>query len=353
MHYVNENIKNTERIFPQEGRYGFLRLDMNENPEGLPREIVDKFKESITPEFLSVYPEPTAFQKKYAKFIGVSPENVVTSNGSDMAIRYALETFAQKGHSVVTVTPSFEMYRVNCMLLGLNHVPVSYENDFTINIQNILDAIDSNTDITVLLNPNNPIGNAYTEEEARKIIEKSRKFGAVVIIDEAYHYFYPNTFLPLALEYDNVLILRTFSKLFSMASLRLGIVIGNEKLIHYIRNIRLTFDANALALKLAEMIIDEPGLSDRLIQTEREGRAYVKNALLKAGYEIFEGNGNFIFFRPKREIKSVEKALFDKKILVKTYGNPMLKDWIRISTGSKKSMEKFMDALLEVDRTGE
>ena len=152
------------------------------------------------------------------------------------------------------------------------------------------------------------------------------------------------------MEYDNVMIFRTFSKLFSMASLRLGVVIGHRDLIHYISNIRLTFDTNALALKLAEIIIDEPGLTQKLIEIEAEGRSYVRNALADAGYELFGGNGNFIFYKPKRGVKEVEKALFDKKILVKTYGNPMLEKWIRISTGSKDSMKKFVDALLEADK---
>ena len=87
----------------------------------------------------------------------------------------------------------------------------------TISIDKILDAITENTRIVVLLNPNNPIGNVYTEEELEKVIEKTKKVGAIVVIDEAYHYFYPNTFLKYALNEENVVLLRTFSKLFSIA----------------------------------------------------------------------------------------------------------------------------------------
>lgn len=92
MYYVNENIKNTKRIFPQQGRYAYKRYDMNENPEGLPKAFVDSVLKEITPEFLSVYPEPDRFLNKYASFVGVSYDNVLTTNGSDTAIRYLLET---------------------------------------------------------------------------------------------------------------------------------------------------------------------------------------------------------------------------------------------------------------------
>ena len=185
MYYVDEHIKNTNRVFPQQGRYDYLRYDMNENPEGLPKEFVDSVLKEITPEFLSIYPEPDRFLNKYAAYIGASYENVVAVNGSDMGIRYLLETFGEKGKDVVTVAPSFEMYWVNCSILGLHHVPVAYESDMTISIDKILDAITENTRIVVLLNPNNPIGNVYTEDELEKVIEKTKKVGAIVIIDEA------------------------------------------------------------------------------------------------------------------------------------------------------------------------
>ena len=104
MYYVNEDIKNCVRVFPEQGRYDYARYDMNENPEGLPQWFVDEVLAEITPEFLATYPEHDKFRKMYADYIGVKPENVAVTNGSDMAIRFAMEVFAEKGSSVVTVT---------------------------------------------------------------------------------------------------------------------------------------------------------------------------------------------------------------------------------------------------------
>lgn len=350
MYYVNPNIKEVVRIFPPQDRYGYLRLDMNENPEGLPKEFVDEVLKEFTPEFLSTYPEPDAFIQKYANFVQVKPENICITNGSDAAIRYTFEVFAAPGSSVVTVTPSFEMYGVNCNMLGLVHKPVSYSNDFTISVGDILQAIDETTDIVALLNPNNPVGPNFTFEEAKLVIEKAREVDAIVIFDEAYHYFCKDTFLDLIHEYDNVLIFRTFSKIFSLAACRLGMVISNETIVNYLRKARPSFEVNALALKFAERILDHPEIFDELLSTFHEGRTYLLNALEQNNYEYYPQSGNFIFIKPHIGVKLLSERFVEKKILVKTYGNDLLKDYIRINTGSPEVMEQFIQALLEVDR---
>lgn len=348
--YVDKNIKNTERVFPQQGRYGYKRYDMNENPEGLPKDFVDSVLKEITPEFLAVYPEPDRFLNKYADFIGVQYENVLATNGSDMAIRYILETFGEQGKEVITVAPSFEMYWVNCCILGLKHVPISYEEDLSMDVNKIINAINPDTRIVVLLNPNNPVGNVYTEKEIQLIINKAKSMNAIVIIDEAYHYFYPNTFLQYALQENNVIVLRTFSKLFSLAACRLGVVISNPEIIHYIKNAKLTFDVNSFALLFGEKIIDNPQLIDNLISTEKEGKDFTLKSLKEKRYECKDCRGNFIFVKPKHDASIIAQKLeTEKNILVHPYSNPLLKEFIRVSTGSKKSMQAFLDAFFEID----
>lgn len=350
MYYVNENVKNCTRIFPEQGRYNYHRYDMNENPEGLPKEFVDSVLKEITPEFLAIYPEPDRFLYKYAAYIGAEYENVLTTNGSDMAIRYLLEVFCEKGKEVLTVTPSFEMYAVNCSILGLKHKAVSYEDDLSMDMDKIIEAISEETDIVVLLNPNNPIGNVYSELELDKIIEKANRCDAIVIIDEAYHYFYKKTFLDYALKKSNVVVLRTFSKLFSLAACRLGMIISNPEIIGYIKKSRLTFDANAVALLFAERLLDHPEVIEDLIKTADEGKQYAVKTLELAGYEVRDCRGNFIFVKPKVSPPILEKRLKDEsKILVKTYGNKLLKDYIRVSTGSKDAMKFFIDMFLSMD----
>lgn len=349
-YYVNEHIAKTERVFPDEGRYGAYRYDMNENPEGLPKDFVESVLKEITPEFLSIYPEPSRFLHKYADFIGAKYENVLTTNGSDMAIRYLLETFGEVGKGVVTVSPSFEMYWVNCSILGLKHVPVKYNDDLTIDIDKIVSAIDNDTRIVVLLNPNNPVGNVYSEEELEKVIARTREVGAVVIIDEAYHYFYSDTFLRYALKEENVIVLRTFSKLFSIAACRLGVIIGNPKLIEYVKKARLTFDANAIALLFAERLIERPDIIKSLIEAEQEGKSFTLNSLENHGYKCRDCKGNFIFIEPHNDARQVALRLkTEKNVLVHAYGKGLLERYIRVSVGSVSAMRVFLDAFYEID----
>jgi len=349
--HVNEHIAKTVRVFPQQERYGLKRYDMNENPEGLPKAFVDSVLAEITPEFLSIYPEPDRFQKKYADFVGVKMENVLATNGSDMGIRYLFEVFGEVGKEVVTVAPSFEMYWVNCCILGLKHVPVPYEPDMTMDIEKVLAAIGADTRIVVLLNPNNPVGNVYTEDEVSRVIAKAQSVGAIVIIDEAYHYFYEGTFLRKAVEEENVVVLRTFSKLFSIAACRLGVMISQPQIIQYVKNAKLTFDVNAIALLFGERILEHPELTEELIRTEREGRKWILAELRKLDYECRDCKGNYIFVKPRCDAHEVTRRLENEhQVLVHAYRHELLKPYIRVSVGSVSAMQVFLDAFLAVDK---
>lgn len=347
--YVNPHIKNMTRVFPSQGRYGKMRYDMNENPEGLPKTFVDSVLKEITPEFLAIYPEPDRFLRKYAEYVGVKYENVMCTNGSDQAIRYLLETFGEVGKEVVTVSPSFEMYWVNCMLLGYEHVPVAYEDDLTLKIEKVIAAINENTRIVVLLNPNNPVGNVYTDEEFALVQRRAEEVGALVIVDEAYHYFYSKTFLDAALEAPNVVVLRTFSKLMSLAAVRLGVIVGNPDLVGCVRNLRLTFDVNSIALLFAERLMEHPEVIGELIRTQQEGKDYCLSELRAHGYGCRDCMGNFIFVKPHNDAHEVSRELEGRNVLVHPYGNPLLRDCIRVSTGSKSAMKAFLDVFFEVD----
>jgi len=352
-YYVNPDIAQTERVFPEQGRYAYHRYDMNENPEGLPAEFVSSVLKKVTPEFLSVYPEPDRFLEEYAKYIGngCKKENLVATNGTDMAIRYILETFGEKGKDVVTVSPTFEMYWVNCNILGLHHVPVSYEKDLTIKVDRILDAINENTRIVALVNPNNPMGDVYSEEDLKKIIAKAKEYHAIVLIDEAYHYFYPESFVSYALKEENVVVTRTFSKLFSIAALRMGVAIACPKIIHYLQNAKLTFDCNAVALLFAEEILKHPEMEKELIEIEEKGKKMAAESLKAHHYEVKVCRGNFILVKTHTDPHQLTKRLeMEKKILVHPYHNELLKDYIRVSTGSEKAMRFFLDAFYDLDR---
>lgn len=349
-YYVNKNIQNTPRIFPKQGRGTFHRYDANENPEGLPQDFVNSVLEDLTPEYLAMYPEPERFIGKYADYMGVAKENVYCTNGSDHGIRVLLEIFGEPGKEVVTVSPTFEIYWVCCSLLGLKHKPVQYNADFTIDVCSILHAITTDTRVVVLLNPNSPIGNLYTDEEVQMVVDKARQLGAIVVLDEAYHYFHDKTFLHFAMENDNVVLLRTFSKLMSIAGLRVGMVVGHKDLIHFVRNSRLAYEMNSVGLLFAERILEHPDMIEKLIEQEKEGKAYFVSELEKQGYWFMDCHGNYVLVKPKHDAHEVAKRLeMEKKTLVHSYGNALMKDILRVTVGSRHAMEFFVKVFFEID----
>lgn len=349
MYYVNENIRDLYRVKFHDERSGVLRLDMNENPEGLPRQFFDAVMAKITPEYIATYPEKDRLMRLLAEHNGTAYENISITAGSDEAMRLIFQCFGESGKKLLTVTPTFEMYDVYAKMFGMKHETVEYEEDFSVDIEDILQAVDEETGIVILLNPNSPIGNSYDERAVRKVVERAALVGAIVVIDEAYHYFFEPTFMPLIKEYDNLLLLRTFSKVFSMAGLRIGYVSGHAGLVEFIEKAESTFNVNNIAILFAEEVIRDRKLTDDLIETEREGRQWLAARLQEAGYRTLVKEGNYVLFFPRKDSQTVVKELKEKKVWVRDYGRGILKGWIRVSTGAKSCMERFWEALQEVE----
>ena len=220
--------------------------------------------EKITPEYLATYPQKDRLMEAIAKHDALLYENISVTAGSDEAMRLIFQCFAKAGGKVVTVAPTFEMYDVYAKMFGMQHVMVEYHDDFTVDVNDICKEIDTQTNIVVLLNPNSPIGTVYQDNEIEEIIRKAQEMGAVVVIDEAYHYFYKKSAISLVKKYDNLMVLRTFSKLFSMAGLRIGYVAGCEQLISYIENAESTFNVNNVAILFALEVIRDSDLEKKL-----------------------------------------------------------------------------------------
>ena len=349
---INPVLEKLTRVFPEGGRGDFLRLDMNENPEGLPADFVAEIRAKITPAFLATYPEPDRLLAALAAYHHLPEDRFSLTDGSEMAIKHVFEVFALPGTQVVTVTPSFAMYEVYCEMFGVTHQGVPLGEDLAFPTEAFLGAIGQDTSLVVLLSPNNPAGGLLPRDEVERIIRKAAEHDAVVVIDEAYHYFCEVSYLELVERYDNVVVLRTFSKLFSLAGLRLGYAVSRPEIVDYLNRMRPTFEANSVALLFGEALLRRPDIIKALIQTEKEGRLYLMGALARAGYEPrHDHGGNFVLVKPKKCSREVEAALKERKILVKTYGNKhLLRDYIRISTGSRRVMEKFVAAFLDIDQ---
>ena len=350
MYYINENVKELNRIFDQNSREGFLRLDLNENPGGLPKEFIHKVLSGITPEFVSKYPETADFQQFLADYLGVDYDEICLTNGSAEAIRHIIEAYSRPGGKILSVTPSYAMYEVFAKMYGRIHIGVPYREAFKADINDILNAITDDIDLVVLLNPNNPVGDVYSEDEMVMLLDKAEACQANVLIDEAYFYFYPNSFGHFAFERSNVIVTRTFSKLFSLAGLRLGYCISRKENINLVQKLCTPHNVNAFALRFVRAILEEDGMLEDMISKQKAGRAYLINDLESNGYRVTHSEGNFVFIETKTNAKKMAEKLKNKKILVKYYSTPGYDDLIRVTIGEESIMKEFLKVFYELDR---
>lgn len=352
MYYLNPNIENLYRIFDQNERKDYLRLDLNENPGGFSEEFISAVLADITPQFVSQYPETLHFTQVLADYLGTDISHLCLVNGSAEGIRYIIQAFTSENGRIVGVVPSYFMFQVYSEMYGRNFVKVPYNEDLSMDVESIISELTEDTQLLILLNPNNPMGNVYTDEEFEKIFKFAHEKKINILIDEAYHYFYPKTFIKYALEGEHVFITRTFSKLFSMAGCRLGYVVGWPEGIKMVQKMCTPHNTNAFAMKFAEAVLTTPGMVDSLISNFISGRKYLVEWLDKNGYLHKGEAGNFIFIKPKTDAQTiVDRMKAEKKILIKTYPNVgRFGNCLRVSIGEQKYMEQFTAALEDLDR---
>lgn len=351
MYYMNPRIEKLHRIFDQNERSGYLRLDLNENPGGLPEDYVRSILKDITPQLVAQYPETLHFTEVLANYLKTDISHLCLVNGSAEGIRYIIQSFTSENGRIVGVVPSYFMFQIYSEMYGRNFVTVPYRDDLTMDVNDIVTELTDDTQLLILLNPNNPMGNTYSDKEFEVMLRKAEELQITVLIDEAYHYFYPKTFIRYALNRKHVFVTRTFSKLCSMAGCRLGYVVGWPEGIEMVQKMCTPHNTNVFALRLAEALLTSPELLNTLIRNFNEGRSYLIEALDAHEYKHKGEAGNFLFIKPKTNAEEVvDKMRRNRKILIKSYRDVgEYGDCLRVSIGEKRYMETFVQALLAED----
>lgn len=352
MYYLDSKVEQLYRIFDQNERKDYLRLDLNENPGGLPKDFLESVLKDITPQFVAQYPETLHFTEVLANYLKTDISHLCLVNGSAEGIRYIIQAFTSPNGRIVGVVPSYFMFQVYSEMYGRNFIKIPYNDDLSMDVDKIIDEMTEDTQLLILLNPNNPMGNVYSDEEFESIFRVAQEKCINILVDEAYHYFYPKTFIKYAIEKEHVFVTRTFSKLFSMAGCRLGYVVGWPEGIKMVQKMCTPHNTNAFAMKIAEAVISTPEIVDELVGKFVEGRKYLINWLDEYDYLHKGDAGNFIFIKPKTNAQTIVDRMKDeKKILIKTYQNVgEFGDCLRVSIGEKKYMQQFTTALIEIDR---
>lgn len=330
-------------------RRGLLRLDMNESVTGLPEEFVKQVFTGLTPEFLATYPEYGSLQQKIALHNNIKPENICIANGSDAAIKYIFDAYVSPGDGVLITDPTFAMYPVYCSMFDARAVRATYTDNLAFPLEDFLFNLSAGVKLAVLVNPNNPTGSVLQRDDIVTLIEKAALHDVLLVVDEAYFYYYPESAIDMVARYDNLVVLRTFSKLCGIAAARIGYAAAGPAVIENLRRVKPTFDVNALAVLLAERILDDPGVLASMVRDMREGKRLLLEKLSEANISYRDGHANFVLIRCDERVGEVMNRLKEEGILVNGgFGQKFLKDYIRVTVGGPAAMERFFKTFLSI-----
>ncbi len=322
-----------------------IKLDANENPYGCsPRvqQALAKYPD------INVYPdaEQGELRQLLSGYVGVDPEYIVAGNGSDQLIDLVIRLFVGPGDEVINCIPTFDIFRHRTQICGGTLVEVLRDEDFAVDVAAVKAAITKKTKIIPLATPNNPTGTIIPKQDILEIVET----GLPVLVDEAYVEFSGETVTQLVSQYDNMMVLRTFSKWAGLAGLRIGYGIFPPKIASYLMKIKAPYNVNVAALvALRESLKDLDYLQNNVkaIIAERE-RLFAELKRLKF-LKLFPAKANFIFCSVVNgNASEIQRKLQNKGILIRYFDLPLLRNALRISVGKPEHTDALIKALREV-----
>jgi histidinol-phosphate aminotransferase len=328
---------------------GMVKLDAMENPYLLPESVRMEIAQAVASAAINRYPDASAQNLKNSikAVSGLPPEiDVLLGNGSDEIIQLLAMAVAKPGATLMSVEPSFVMYKMIATFTGMNYVGVPLTEDFSLDLGAMLLAIKRHQPALIFLAyPNNPTGNLFDAGAIEQIIKAAE---GLVVVDEAYYAFASDSFLPQLGRYPNLLVMRTFSKL-GMAGLRLGFLAGSKSWLEQLEKLRLPYNVGVLTQLVAEILLKH---HEVLLQQARQiklDRTWLFERLVgTVDVRAYPSAANFILFRLPHAAKVFE-GLKQRGVLVKKLdgGHPALLDCLRVTVGTAEENEQFIKALQE------
>ncbi|HJV76168.1 MAG TPA: histidinol-phosphate transaminase [Noviherbaspirillum sp.] len=332
---------------------GFVKLDAMENPYMLPDGLRDELARRLAEVAMNRYPVPsyTALKAKICDKLGVPAGfDVVLGNGSDELITLLSVACAKPGAKVLAPIPGFVMYAMSAKFAGLEFVGVPLRPDFSLDKASMLAAIAQHRPaITYLAYPNNPTGNLFDATDMVDIIRAVGDSG-IVVVDEAYQPFAQTSFMPRLAEFENLVVMRTVSKL-GLAGIRLGYMSASGALLAEFDKVRPPYNVNVLTQAAAEFVLEHVAVLDDQAASLRAERAALVAALSALpGIEVFPSAANFLLIRMKAQAPdaaTVFSRLLERKVLVKNVGkmHPLLENCLRVTVSTPAENRLFLDAL--------
>jgi histidinol-phosphate aminotransferase len=339
--------KPIEEVKRELGLKEVIKLASNENPLGPSPKAVLAIKKALFK--INRYPEGSCFYLRQAlsKKLKLKPGNLIFGNGSDEIIDIIIKTFSSPGDQILTSEVTFLEYKIIALQNG-RLVTTAPMKDFRYDLAAIKTGITPKTRIIFIANPNNPTGTYLNKQEVENFISGLPE-DILVVFDEAYLEFVEKKDLPRTLDYalnrKNVVVLRTFSKIYGLAGLRIGYGIANQGCIAYLERCRQPFNVNTLAQEAARAALSDTDFVNQTKKLVSEGKRYLERELKGLGLEFIPSAANFILIDLKEDGLKVSKELLKNGVIVRDMRQYGLNNFIRVTVGLRKENEKFVKEL--------
>lgn len=328
-----------------------IKINQNENPFGMPREIKEEVLRRAMNHDWGRYPNfvPTSLLEKLAGYTGWRADGVMAGNGSNEMIQSVVNSIVEKGVRVVLPEPTFSVYRQVINVAGGEIISVPLNEDLTFNFPRLASKIvTAKADLVIICSPNNPTGCVIS---ARDVATIARNSDGIIVVDQAYLEIGGEDFIPLLSEHKNLVILRTFSKAMAMGGLRVGYCLAAPELIREFNKAKMPYSLNFFSMTAAEVALENLSLLRPLVEKMR-----LERERLFAELQKFDGlfipvpsAANFFCVKTAIPPKELFEALHARGILIRDISKaPMLSEYVRISVGTPEENDKLIAALREI-----
>jgi histidinol-phosphate aminotransferase len=326
-----------------------IKLHANENSFPPPPEILKQFEEVFKSTELNRYPDPDCgpLKQTLAKRLNVTPGNLAIGNGSDELIQILLQIFCDPGETVGFPDPTFAMYAIIAQGIGLKSQTHPLDNQWDFKAEPFLKTMEANqARIAFLSYPNNPTGNCFSAPEVQKVIEN---FSGIVVLDEAYHDFAGKSFLSELPKHNNLVILRSLSKI-GLAALRVGYAVADPIIIDQIDKVRLPYNSNTLSQNLTDRLLNHFAPVQKQLDALIKERDWMIRELSKfKALIVFPSEANFVLFRVEQDSGAIFKRLMENGILIRDLSShPRLNNCLRVTIGTPDENKAFLKKMAHI-----
>ncbi|MCX7788767.1 MAG: histidinol-phosphate transaminase [Spirochaetes bacterium] len=348
--------KTLEHIVPYSPgtlKEGAIKLASNENPLGPSPKAIARIKEMATT--VSLYPDAGVgkLRDAVAKKLGMERDNLIFGNGSDEVLCLITGAYIEEGDNTVTSEHTFSEYTFATVLFG-GKVKYAPMKDGRFDLTKLLEVVDSRTKIVFLCNPNNPTGTSFGEKEFRAFMERLPS-SILVVSDEAYREYverpdFPDT-LRMIPQYPNLVVLRTFSKIYGLAGLRVGYGVGSKEVIADFYKTKTPFNVNLLAQEAALAALEDEEFVKLSVETNRKGKSYLYQEFDRLGLKYYPTDANFVCVHVGRDSVEVFRTIMELGVTIRPLRSFQLNEWIRVTIGTEDQNRKFVKCLEQALRT--